>query len=127
MWRHTESINIVLLAEGLKLLCFITAVVVHNQQALRAYNSAFRMLNKVLELGHTMCVSSPTVITHSEPPARWYLVAFILGAVVVLGCKDKIWWDCLSSCVDPLYNCSPLAIALLQQFCIFTHLRTSYY
>ena len=45
--RHTESIYIVLLTEPLKNLRFVTLVVIHNQQALLAYEPTIRILDKV--------------------------------------------------------------------------------
>jgi hypothetical protein len=115
MWRHIESIDIILLTDYLEFERVVALMAVNNQQPTRAYCPPLCMLIKVPQLYNTKLVCCLAVVTNCNSLIAWYIVVLVLGREVVLTGEDDEGWDCPPSSVDSLNLRNPLAIAWLDR------------
>jgi hypothetical protein len=85
--RHTESNNVVVLADILESDQVIGLIAVKDKQPVTPNCTRCGVLNKVLQPSYTNFISSPAIIRYSYPPVLGVVV--ILALVVVLSLKDE--------------------------------------
>ena len=115
MWRHTESIDIVLLADCLEFKRVMALMAVDNQQPTRAYCPPLCMLIKVPQPCNTKLVCCLAVVADCNSPITRYIVVLVLGREVVLASEDNEGWNCPPSSVNSLDLRNPLAITWLDR------------
>ena len=111
MRRHAERVDIVLLAELLKLKRVVALMAIKDKQPARPNYLAICMLDKVLQPLNSYLVSSPAVVNYSNAPLGLQIRA--LSCVVVLCFEDKVGRNCPAYRVDRSDQSHPLTISLL--------------
>ena len=124
---HTESNNIILLANLLEFKRDMALVAINNQQPMRAYGAIFYMRIKMLQPGNTKLIYCLAVVAYCYNLVRRYIVALVLCREVVLACKDDKQRDSLFNSTNTLDYYYLFAITQLYYFQIITPLKAYYY
>jgi hypothetical protein len=110
---HAERVDIILLAELLKLKRLVALITIKDKQPTRPKYLSICMLNKVLKLINSKLICCLAVVANSDSLVAWDIL-LVPGRQVVLASKDNKRRDSPASSVDSLDYRHPLAIARLE-------------
>jgi hypothetical protein len=108
---HTESDNLVLRTELIKLRYTVTAITIKDQQSIRACCTRLYVSVEVLYPVKAEFIVCPAVITNCKHPVVWE--ALIPAGLVEYTRQDHERWEAPTRRIDTLNCCHPVAIAWL--------------
>jgi hypothetical protein len=120
---HTESDNLVLRTELIKLRCTVTAITIKDQQSIRACCTRLCVSVKVLYLVKAKFIVCLAVVTNCKHLVVWE--ALILAGLVEYTRQDHEQWEAPTRRINTLNCCYLVAIAWLNDSCSTNTVRVS--
>ena len=111
MGWHTESDDLILRTELIKLRCSVATVAIKDKQSVRAYCTRLCMSVEVLHPLKAKLICCPAVVADSDSPVWWKVL--VPAGLVELPRQDYERWETPAGRVDTLNRCDPVAIARL--------------